>query len=71
LRIDQTALNHHNLLWAKAWPEWDFKYFSNSSALERSLKTGSVIKFHSLYLVVYGDLREFFQNRFLAKALPA
>jgi hypothetical protein len=29
---------YHNLFLAKAFPEWDFRYFSKERALERSLK---------------------------------
>ena len=48
-------VDYHNLLFAKAFPEWDFRYFSNDSALDRSLKAIYVINSQGLYFDVWGD----------------
>jgi len=41
---------HQNLLLAKAYPEPDLRYFSNSTAFGSSEKVRQVASFHGLYL---------------------
>ena len=46
---------HHNRLLAKACPEPDLRYRSNSTAFDSSEKARWVMSFQDLYLVVCGE----------------
>lgn len=47
---------HQKCRLAKAWPQPDFKYFSNASALRSSRKRTATTIFQGLHLAVWGDL---------------
>jgi hypothetical protein len=51
------GIKHQRRFFANARPEWDLRYFSNSSALYLSGKAQYQTNFHGLNLAVWVDLR--------------
>jgi hypothetical protein len=49
-------INHHSRFFANARPEWDLRYFSNSSALHLSGKAQYQTSFQGLNFAVCVDL---------------